>query len=433
MNKIIYVGLFLIILVSFSLASLNRIETKKSDSMPISTSKTTLVSKIDNAENIVDACPSFDIVVKKMLNAKTYENWLVSLKQLSQESIFKDLEKAALINNECGGSASVLLFHIYSDLGLKDKAYEIYERLSKFAAANNSSAIRFLCENQNKIISGEERVRYCEIVLNSDNPSFKDDKEHVKTILFGVYKETKQIDKIFNLCEKGSKYITKNACSWALYSIGKQFYEEKKFDLAIDAFEKSSIYDDSGMSESKLAYMYFDGDGVPQDNAIAVFWFEKSLKKLENENSELKKYVRLITLNNIGAASQGLMNFVDAFRYYKEAAMLGLAQSQWNLAKLYSDGHGILQDEKEAYAWVSVAIAQGLEHGDKQYQAETLKSNLTFRLALKDESGGKLKQAQELAQQSYKQYVLHEKPVVKAVSKSFVTRFKAAINAFQNN
>ena len=48
-----------------------------------------------------------------------------------------------------------------------------------------------------------------------------------------------------------------------------------------------------------------------------------------------------------------------AASFYRQAARLGYADSQNDLAKLYEDGRGVLRDPIEAYFWYTLAAANG--------------------------------------------------------------------------
>jgi TPR repeat protein len=90
---------------------------------------------------------------------------------------------------------------------------------------------------------------------------------------------------------------------------------------------------------------------------------------------------------------------------------LGSANSQIRLAWLYIKGFGVLPDEKQAYAWLTVAIASGLDSPSEVAKANALKTALIHDLSVRDNAGTELKDAQNLAEQYYKKYVLQEKPV----------------------
>lgn len=67
---------------------------------------------------------------------------------------------------------------------------------------------------------------------------------------------------------------------------------------------------------------------------------------------------------------QELMNLADecyfskkdyqqALYYYQQAANQGLAQAQYQLASMYTDGHGVKQDDRQAAQWYRPAAEQG--------------------------------------------------------------------------
>lgn len=124
------------------------------------------------------------------------------------------------------------------------------------------------------------------------------------------------------------------------------------------------------------------------------------------------------------AAYEAQNEFVSAFQCYKQAAMMGYPLSQLNVAKQYIRGHGTVQDYVEAYAWLTASIAQGLDEG-RQPNAEKLKNLLTDEMKNVDKTGNSLSHAKKLAQQYYKQYVLHESPGVK---RNIQTKIKEAIS-----
>ena len=72
-------------------------------------------------------------------------------------------------------------------------------------------------------------------------------------------------------------------------------------------------------AQNSLGVMYYNGEGVPQDDAEAVKW-------------------------------------------YRKAAEQGDAAAQSNLGIMYANGKDVAQDTVEAYAWFAVAAANGYEH-----------------------------------------------------------------------
>lgn len=134
-------------------------------------------------------CIAFDIIKAKCKYSiekigkvsKTQNNanelWLRDLQLVSQSSDFKNLEQEALKNNRCSGQELELLFYIYSQLNLQEKAVETKQVLLRFAATNNFSAIRSLC-NDPRLSLKDYRVR----LLSNVSDALKEEE-------IGVYQE----------------------------------------------------------------------------------------------------------------------------------------------------------------------------------------------------------------------------------------------------
>ena len=114
-------------------------------------------------------------------------------------------------------------------------------------------------------------------------------------------------------------------------------------------------------------------------------------------------------MNNMCVAYEMERDYVQAFKCYERAATMGYALSQMNVAKLYMQGRGTIQDYAKAYAWISVSVAQGLDR-DRQADAEKVKNALNYELKNQDKTGAAVSCAEDLSRSYYKQYVLHEKP-----------------------
>jgi localization factor PodJL len=62
-------------------------------------------------------------------------------------------------------------------------------------------------------------------------------------------------------------------------------------------------------------------------------------------------------------------SFTEATRWFKNAAELGLLDSQFNLAVMYERGFGVPSSLVEAYKWYSIAAAQGDEESKTRIEA----------------------------------------------------------------
>ncbi|HWS25001.1 MAG TPA: hypothetical protein VN259_00380, partial [Xanthomonadales bacterium] len=60
--------------------------------------------------------------------------------------------------------------------------------------------------------------------------------------------------------------------------IGLERYEQGKFDVALDAFVRSSRYADKG-SQAMVAEMYWKGEGTDVDRARAYAWMDLAAER----------------------------------------------------------------------------------------------------------------------------------------------------------
>lgn len=435
MKKIVYFGFFVIVLVIISSASINYLEFKKN--MSISQAPITSAASTVHTNTAVDGikknknCPAVDMVYKKLSELvknnsnEQLENILVLLEKYSS---FEMLEKSALQNDECGASAASYLSNFYSDIKMQNKSNEYHQQVLKFANANNSNAIENLCRGYDSLTKVEEKLHFCQIVINDDSKFFDDSlKLHALIEIGEFYFASNQGDKLFNLCEKNNNI---DMCMFSrlftsVSNLADKLYEEKKYEEAIKLYKKIEPYDLTGLTQNQLGDMYLNGEGTVKNLAIAIFWYKKALEKIEDANLRAEEMVK------IGVSYYHLFDYPKAFQWYQQAAFMNNSTGQLNLGLMHLRGYGTLKDNENAYAWISIAITQGLGDSDRQAKAENIKNGLAYNLRTQDQTGEALKQAEDLAQQYYKKYVLHEQPPTKK-SKSFREKLTAAMNIFKN-
>jgi TPR repeat protein len=66
-----------------------------------------------------------------------------------------------------------------------------------------------------------------------------------------------------------------------------------------------------------------------------------------------------------GYAAYNKGDFKSAAAEFRPLAEQGHASAQYNLGVMYNNGQGVVQDYKEAYAWLSVSAANGAAHAVK--------------------------------------------------------------------
>lgn len=190
-----------------------------------------------------------------------------------------------------------------------------------------------------------------------------------------------------------------------------QAYQAKNYKNAMFLLKKAESNDTEGFSQSLIGDLYGRGEGVKQDFHTALYWYSVALEKMHGANASGS--ILLILTNDLGICYEHLHDYVLAFQYYEQAAKMGYPIAQHNLACFYAAGHGTIQDYKKAYAWASVAAAVGVNKQHK-YSLNQFISSLKQKLILQGYTNNpsrpddELQQAQALAKQYYKLYVLHQ-------------------------
>ena len=120
------------------------------------------------------------------------------------------------------------------------------------------------------------------------------------------------------------------------------------FDLA---FHEFSVAAEEGLdlAQYNLAILYFMGQGVEKDVAMAFKW----TKAAAEQGHTAAQY----NLGSLYFSGDGTDEDVDqAVRWYSEAAAGGHPEAAYLLAKMYQEGEGVKQDLVLAHAWASSAI-----------------------------------------------------------------------------
>ena len=126
-------------------------------------------------------------------------------------------------------------------------------------------------------------------------------------------------------------------------------HENGDYQTAYEQFSRLALKDNAE-AQYNLAFMYFGGEGVPQNDIKAVFWFEKAAKS-------------------------------------------GHARAQDTLAYMYLHGRGLDADHTQAYAWYSVAADNGI------FLAKNISKNLKKHMGQAERV-----RAEHLAQEYRKKY-----------------------------
>jgi len=108
----------------------------------------------------------------------------------------------------------------------------------------------------------------------------------------------------------------------------------------------------SASAQYELGLLYEYGRGVNQDDAIALFWYEKSAA--QNFSDALYRLAILYD-NGWGA----LPDKEKALDLYAAAAEKGHSLAQHDLAILYFQGSDAPKNLLQAYKWLNIAVKSG--------------------------------------------------------------------------
>ncbi|TNF88288.1 MAG: sel1 repeat family protein [Gammaproteobacteria bacterium] len=92
----------------------------------------------------------------------------------------------------------------------------------------------------------------------------------------------------------------------------------------------------------------------------------------------------------------GMRDYRQAHRWYKNAAINGSRQAQHRLAAMYARGQGVAQDYAKAYAWCKVAVFQNSRRARRKLAC--IEAKMSFQ---------QLRRGRWLAQDYYDRFVTH--------------------------
>ena len=133
----------------------------------------------------------------------------------------------------------------------------------------------------------------------------------------------------------------------------KQALEQASLDQALAAYNAGDFrrlavlrpLADAGniAAQNNVGRMYYDGKGVPENDAEAVKWFQLAAEK----GHPMAQF-------NLGAAYEygsGVPQDIEqALRWYRQAAQQGQPEAQVNLGRMYDEGLGVAQNPLAASA-----------------------------------------------------------------------------------
>jgi len=130
-----------------------------------------------------------------------------------------------------------------------------------------------------------------------------------------------------------------------------QMNEQDYADLPIPELTRKAKAGDA-IAQFYLGVAYLDGEGVPQVDKEAIYWFRKA--------AEQGHVAAQTILGAMYREGQGVpKNDQIAYKWFLEAAMQGERIAQFELGVMYQNGWGVPQDSWQAINWYRKAAEQG--------------------------------------------------------------------------
>ena len=146
-------------------------------------------------------------------------------------------------------------------------------------------------------------------------------------------------------------------------------------DLAADTFrlvaETFRLAAEQGDADAQynLGIAYFEGLGVPQDYVAAYMWFSLAAAQSSEAAKNRDLAATLMTAEQVAEAQFNLGRMytngrgvpesgAEALRWYRLAADQGFALAQYVLGVMYTNGVGVPQDYVAAHMWLNLAASQ---------------------------------------------------------------------------
>ena len=221
-------------------------------------------------------------------------------------------------------------------------------------------------------VNDEDVVKFIEFsnlesVRNEyESPSFITSQSHKDLLKTALIERLRKLDTLESMAEV-YRYSGDSADLQRLddtYDDGVQAYENKDYKKALLLFQKVA---DLGYpwAQYKIGDMYYWGNGVTKDEAVAFKWYSKTARSLQKlaERGDAKAQYELGFMYDIGRGVTE--DDADAFRWYSKAAQSyqkladrGQPEAQYQLGRMYKLGYGVTEDDVEALKWYRKAANQ---------------------------------------------------------------------------
>jgi uncharacterized protein len=158
------------------------------------------------------------------------------------------------------------------------------------------------------------------------------------------------------------------------YEDGDSAFRRKDFAIAMKHWQPLADGQDA-RAQAGVAAMYLGGLGVPPDYKLALVWSERAAHQGEPKAQYL--------LGSIYRDGKGVQkDLARAMVLFRQAADQNLHWAQYTLGLMYLLGEGVPSDHLEAYHWLTLASAVGVDddaevHATASFLLEKVSAKLT--------------------------------------------------------
>jgi TPR repeat protein len=124
--------------------------------------------------------------------------------------------------------------------------------------------------------------------------------------------------------------------------------------------------DGNPLAQFRLGGLYYHGQGIAEDENMAIYWWKKSAA---SGNAEAMYQIAHAYLFGSTAAKNVPDPDREAALWYFQAASAGHAEAAYTLGLLFLAGKGVVEDRNEAIRWFRSAASKG--HAEARKAAET--------------------------------------------------------------
>ena len=107
---------------------------------------------------------------------------------------------------------------------------------------------------------------------------------------------------------------------------------------------------------------YDNGDGVEQDPAKAVYWYQKAV---DQGDKDAQFNLAIMYENGTGVTR----SYKKAFALYLQSAEQGDMDAEFEVGESYAKGRGVAKNPAQARAWYQKAADQGHEEAEEKLAA----------------------------------------------------------------